>query len=145
MKTHWPFYFLLFGHGVRSLPRRNENRLSVVVHNHLYIRSEAYLEGMKTNATTCLSIALIGVRSLPRRNENLCLRFAYGFLCELSEAYLEGMKTKTATERTEGIPASEAYLEGMKTGGGGREAGRAGRSEAYLEGMKTLHKGTLCL
>jgi len=56
---------------VRSLPRRNENDVIPVRSADGGVRSEAYLEGMKT------------LFRLPRV-QKICLR---------SEAYLEGMKT----------------------------------------------------
>ena len=80
--------------GVRSLPRRNENRPS----------------------QESLSDRTFNVRSLPRRNENAMMPVSSVSLRVASEAYLEGMKTRGLGMRiVRDRPVSEAYLEGMKT------------------------------
>jgi len=76
---------------VRSLPRRNENQL-FLPRASVSLKSEAYLEGMKTCLYTNLYSAFL-----------------------VSEAYLEGMKTCSWNVNFACVPMSEAYLEGMKT------------------------------
>jgi len=133
---HNSICFLLSSHKfVRSLPRRNENNASCAAFS-VCLRSEAYLEGMKTWKTCTGPLRSISrpkptskewkpvhssvpssanvVRSLPRRNENPA---------GLSPAN-PTLQVRSLPRRNENDEELEKYMLDVT-------------SEAYLEGMKT--------
>ena len=93
MKTFHPLGYLCSPHVVRSLPRRNENMRRNTQTAAKTGGSEAYLEGMKTEAWRQTPGGLIESPK-PTSKEWKPILTENGMIASNpSEAYLEGMKT----------------------------------------------------